>query len=140
MAPMTYESRHIARTIDRDADTVYLYASDPRHLPDWAAGLSTTISLVDGQWVAESDLGRITVELADDNPFGVLDHTVVLPDGTRVHNPLRVVPNGEGCDVVFSLFRLPGVDEAAFEADAAAVAADLETLKSVVEALPEEVS
>ncbi|AWB92173.1 SRPBCC family protein [Aeromicrobium chenweiae] len=134
MTLSTYESRHIARTIARDAASVYAYASDPRNLPAWAAGLSTTISLVEGEWVAESDLGRITVELAPDNSFGVLDHTVTLPDGTRVHNPLRVVPNGDGCDVVFSLFRLPGVDDAAFEADAAAVAADLETLRTVLEA------
>lgn len=134
MTSATHTSRHIVETIARSAADVYAFASDPRNLPAWAAGLSTEIDLVDGQWVAESDLGRITVEFAPDNPYGVLDHTVTLPDGARVVNPLRVVPNGDGCDIVFSLFQLPGFDLDAFESDAAAVARDLATLKTLLEA------
>ena len=129
----THTSRHIYETIARSPDDVYAYVSDPRHLPDWASGLSVSIDLVDGEWVAESDLGRITVEFAPENPYGVLDHVVTLPDGTRVTNPLRVVPNGDGSDVVFSLFQLPPADLDAFEADAAAVTRDLARLKVVLE-------
>ena len=79
MTSATYTSRHIVETIDRSAADVYAFVSDPRNLPAWAAGLSTEIELVDGEWVAESGLGRITVEFAETNPFGVLDHTVTLP-------------------------------------------------------------
>jgi hypothetical protein len=129
----TYESQHIVETIRRPPDEVYDYVADPRNLPAWAAGLSSSIDLVDGEWVAESDLGRITVAFAEPNPFGVLDHVVTLPDGTAVLNPLRVVANGEGSDLVFSLFRLPGVDDAAFAGDAAAVARDLATLRTLLE-------
>lgn len=129
----THASQHIGETIRRDLGDVYDYVVDPRNLPSWAAGLSTSIDLVDDEWVAESDLGRITVVFAERNPFGVLDHDVTLPDGTQVHNPLRLVANGEGTDVIFSLFQLPGVDDEAFAADAAAVARDLATLKSLLE-------
>jgi hypothetical protein len=129
----THPSRHIAETIQRAPDEVYAFVSDPRTLPEWASGLSTTISLVDGEWVAESDLGRVTVEFVPENPYGVLDHVVTLPDGARVVNPLRVVPNGDGSDVVFSLFRLPGTDLDAFESDAAAVVRDLARLKVLLE-------
>jgi len=130
---MTYTSRHLVETIDRDPADVYAFASDPRNLPAWASGLSVSIELVDGQWVAESDLGRITVEFAPDNPYGVLDHVVTLPDGVQVTNPLRVVRNGDGSDVVFSLFQLPPADLDAFEADAAAIVRDLATLKALLE-------
>ena len=34
--------------------------------------------------------------------FGVLDHEVTLPSGVTVLNPLRVVPDGDGCEVVFT--------------------------------------
>jgi hypothetical protein len=37
----------------------------------------------------------------------VLDHTVVLPDGTEVYVPMRVVPNGGGSEVMLVLFRQP---------------------------------
>jgi hypothetical protein len=129
----TYTSRHLSETIARDPADVYAYVSDPRNLPAWASGLSTTISQVDGEWVAESDLGRVTVRFAPDNPFGVLDHVVTLPDGTAVTNPLRVVANGSGSDVVFSLFRAPGVDPDALEADAATIVRDLARLKELLE-------
>lgn len=130
---MTHDALHIATSIARPPGDVYEFVSNPANLPRWAAGLSVSINLVDGQWVAESDLGRIVVEFAPTNPFGVLDHAVTLPSGETVHNPLRVMPNGEGSEVVFSLFRSPGVSAADFAADAAAVERDLATLKELLE-------
>jgi hypothetical protein len=129
----THTSRHLAETIHRSPADVYAYVSDPRTLPEWASGLSTTISRVDDQWVAESDLGRVTVEFAPDNPYGVLDHVVTLPDGTAVTNPLRVVPNGDGSDVVFSLFQASDGNLDSFEVDAATVVGDLARLKVLLE-------
>lgn len=129
----TYTSRHLSETIDRSPADVYAFAADPRNLPAWASGLSTTIEEVDGAWVAESGLGRVTVEPAPHNQYGVLDHVVTLPDGSRVTNSLRVVPNGDGSDVVFSLVQLPGTDLDAFESDAAAVLRDLARLKALLE-------
>ncbi len=80
-------------------------------------------------------MGRVEVEFAPRNRFGVLDHRVTLPGGASVENPLRVIRDGDGAaDVVFTLRRLDGVGEEEFEADAAAVAADLEALKRLLEA------
>ena len=63
-------------------------------------------------------------------------YTVTLPDGTTVTNPMRVVPNGGGSELSFTLFRLPGVTAEAFQADAATVQGDLQTLKRLLEASP----
>ncbi|OMQ13984.1 polyketide cyclase [Modestobacter sp. VKM Ac-2676] len=127
------ESRHLGVHIDRPAAEVYRWARDPAHLPRWAAGLAAGIRYDAGEWVAESPMGRVVVRFAPENPYGVLDHDVVLPDGTTVTNPLRVLPDAGGCEVVFTLRRRPAVDDAAFDADAAAVTADLATLKRVLE-------
>ena len=131
---MPRESLHLAVSIDRPAAEVYDYARDPAHLPAWAAGLAGGIAEVDGEWVADSPMGRVVVRFAERNPFGVLDHDVTLPDGTTVTNPLRVLPDGAACEVVFTLRRAPAMTDAEFAADAAAVTADLATLKRVVEA------
>ncbi|MGQ3376416.1 MAG: SRPBCC family protein, partial [Caulobacteraceae bacterium] len=56
-----------------------------------------------------------------------------LPNGVVVDNALRVVPNGDGAEVMFTLLRQPGMDDAAFESDAAHIARDLETLKRLME-------
>ena len=55
-------------------------------------------------------MGRVTVAFAPPNPFGILDHRVTLPSGETVDNPMRVIPNADGCDVVFTVHRRTGID------------------------------
>jgi hypothetical protein len=67
------------------------------------------------------------------NELGVLDHEVTLPSGDVIYNPMRVLTNGDGCEVVFTLRRLPGMSSEDFERDAGLVQADLARLKQVLE-------
>ena len=127
------ESRHLTTYVDRPADEVYAYAADPSHLPEWAAGLSGSIEQRDGRWIAASPMGEVEVRFAPANPFGVLDHEVVLPEGTAVTNPMRVLPDGAGSEVVFTLRRRDGMSDAELESDTAAVRTDLARLKEVME-------
>ena len=129
-------SLHLSVHVRRSADDVYRFVADPAHLPQWAAGLGGSVERRDGRWFAESPMGEVEVRFAPPNLFGVLDHDVTLPDGTTVGNPLRVLSDGEGCEVVFTLRRAPGTTEEAFDADAAAVRSDLATLKRLMEAGP----
>jgi len=131
---MVFESTHVSTTIDRPADDVYAYVAEPRHLSSWAAGLADRdVELVDGRWVAESPMGRVVVAFTERNPYGIADHDVTLPSGETVRNPMRVIGNGDGCDVVFTVHRREGVSAADFAADVAAVTADLATLKALME-------
>ncbi len=128
------ESRHLSVVIRRDWRAVAAFAGDPEQLPRWAAGLATGELRRDGDaLVLESPMGEVRVRFAPHNAFGVLDHDVTLPDGTVVHNPLRVLAHPHGAEVVFTLRRLDGVSADAFEADAQAVAADLARLRSLLE-------
>jgi hypothetical protein len=130
-------SRHISVWIEVPPDAVYAFASEPAEMGRWAAGLADggLRQEADG-WVADSPMGRVTVEFTPANGFGVLDHVVRLPSGEAVYNPLRVLPGGVDqprCEVVFTVRRQPGMTAEQFEADAAAVAADLATLKELLE-------
>jgi hypothetical protein len=127
--PVTFLSVSIARP----ADAVYAFVADPTNVPRWAEGLAGAVRRVGDDWIAESPMGTIKLRFADPNPHGVLDHAVTLPDGTVVLNPMRVVPNGDGAEVTFTLFRQPGVTDDAFAADAAQVRKDLNRLKAVLE-------
>jgi hypothetical protein len=131
---MVFDSVHISTSIDHAAGDVYMYASNPRNLTAWARGLAhRDVEFVDDIWVIDSPMGRVTVEFAPPNQFGILDHEVTLPSGEVVANPMRVIPNGDGCDVVFTVRRRAGVDDAEFSADADAVAADLATLRGLMQ-------
>jgi len=128
------ESVHVSTTIECPAGDVYDYASNPLNLSTWAAGLAhRDVELVDGRWVVDSPMGRVVVAFAPSNDFGVLDHDVTLPAGETVRNPMRVIPNGDGCDVVFTVHRRPGTSVTDFAADVDAVTADLAALRALME-------
>lgn len=130
---MTLDSKHLSISIAAPPDDVYRFASDPRNLPKWAAGLAGSIAKDGDHWVAESPMGRVRVEFAASNPHRVLDHVVVLPSGERILNPMRVMANEAGCEVVFSLLKRRGVTDEAFEKDSHAVLRDLRELKRLME-------
>ena len=127
------ESRHVSTNIKRNAAEVYEYAGNPANLPSWAPGLLKSVEQVDGQWVADSDMGRILLDWAPDNPFGVMDHHVTVPSGQTFYNPMRVTANGDGSEVVFSVRRQPEMTDEEFDRDCAAVQADLHALRDILE-------
>jgi hypothetical protein len=119
-----HPSTHVSVWMNVPARAVYEFASDPERLLSWAAGL------------ADPSLPDADVEFAPTNEFGVLDHEVRLPSGERFYNPMRVIPadfDSPRCEVVFSVRRRPGMTDDQFEADVAAVTADLQTLKRLVD-------
>jgi hypothetical protein len=105
-------------------------------LPQWAPGLGSAVERVGDEWFVETPMGRVGFAFAPRNDFGVLDHEVTLPSGEVFFNPMRVLADGEACEVVFTLRRQLRMSDAEFERDAAAVAADLATLKRLLESRP----
>lgn len=131
---MTYPAKHISISIQRSPIEVYDFASLPENLPKWAAGLSQSKVVKSGDhWVVDSPMGRVEVRFAPQNRLGVIDHDVTLPSGQVVHNPLRILKNNDGSEVVFTLYRLPEMSDQNFDEDARRVIQDLQTLKSLLE-------
>ena len=130
---MTFTAKHISVPINRSAAQVYEFASNPENLPNWAAGLSGSIKKVNEDWIAESQMGRVKVKLAEKNNLGVLDHDVTLPSAVKVYNPMRVFPNNDGSELVFTLYRRPEMSDQEFAEDAKAVEKDLATIRTLLE-------
>ena len=126
--------KHISIYIDRSPMDVYTFASNPVNLPRWAAGLaSAEVKYMAGEWIAEAPFGKVKVKFAPTNSFGVMDHDVELESGEVVHNPMRVVSNGDGSEFIFTLLRQPTMSAQQFADDAHAVEKDLRTLKDYLE-------
>jgi hypothetical protein len=130
---MLHESRTISIRIDREPATVYRFVADLANFPGWANSFCLAISLTPDGWLARTPQGPVTIRIAPPNDFGVLDHYVTPAGGAELYVPLRVVANGTGSEVIFTLFRLPGMSAEAFAADARLVEQDLATLKAVME-------
>ncbi|EDY46413.1 polyketide cyclase [Streptomyces sp. SPB074] len=127
-------ARHLGIHIDRTRDDVYAYASGPANLPAWALGLGGSIERDGDAWVApDAPMGRVTVAFVPPNDLGVLDHDVTLPDGEVVNNPVRVITDGAGSLLVFTLRRPADATDEEFARDAEMVTADLTRLKELLE-------
>jgi len=126
--------QHISVYIARPPAAVYGFASDPRNLPRWAAGLARSEIRRDGdEWVADAPFGTVRVRFAERNTFGVMDHDVTLESGVTIRNPMRVIPNGDGSEFVFTLIRQAGTSAEQFARDREAVENDLKALKGLLE-------
>ncbi|MBC9798547.1 SRPBCC family protein [Sinomicrobium weinanense] len=130
---MTYPVKNISISINKPADEVYQFASNPENFPAWVAFIKSTTREKANIWAAKTDLGNIKIAFTPKNNLGIIDHLVTLPDGSTVNNPMRVVANGKGSEFIFTLFWMPGRTEEEFNQDAKMVESDLQDLKNILE-------
>ncbi len=127
------ESTTISVSICASPQLVYEFVSNPENLPLWAPGFCKSARRSEHGWLVESADGPVVLRFADRNPYGVLDHVVRTPAGLEFHNPMRVIPNGTGSEVLFTLFRTASMPDQQFARDARLVEKDLRTLKQIIE-------
>lgn len=113
----THEARHLSITIDVPFSRAYAFACEPKNFPRWAEGMT----------------GNAEIQYSPKNEYGVLDHRVRIEGVPEIYVPLRMIANGDGTEVVFTLFRGPGMSDADFERDQAMVKKDLANLKKLLE-------
>jgi hypothetical protein len=129
-----FPSCNLSISINRSVEEAYNFLCVPENFPRWASGLGKSLKRVDGEWIAETPDGPVNVRFTERNEFGILDHWVSPKPGLQIYIPLRVIANGSGCELLFTLFRLPGVTDEQFATDADWVTRDLTTLKNLLEA------
>jgi hypothetical protein len=132
MATMS-ASRTLSVSIGCHPSKVYEFVSNPENLPKWAKGLGKSVRKIDGDWTVDTPQGPVKVRFAEKNNLGVLDHYVTTTQGVEVYVPLRVISNGAGSEVLFTLFRLPEMSDEHYVEDQQLVEQDLRTLKVILE-------
>jgi hypothetical protein len=129
-AKMALPCKHLSVSIPQPFARVNAFLSDPANWTHWASGLGEMqFDAVTGAWTAQQESGVVTIDFTPPNAFGILDHRVMLPDGSEVVVPMRAIANGDGTEVIFTLFRQLGMDDATWERDEDWVKGDLEKLK-----------
>ncbi|WP_341915895.1 hypothetical protein [Ferrovibrio terrae] len=125
--------KHLSVTIQQPAAAVYAFLKDPANWTHWASGLGELQQdAATGTWTTRQIAGVMTMAFTPPNEFGILDHSVTTPEGTVIHVPLRVIANGDGAEVILTLFRQPTMDDATWTRDEEWVWRDLEKLKQIL--------
>ena len=128
-----FQSRNLSITFNRNARDVYDFVSVPENFGRWASGLGKSLKKANGEWIAETPEGAAKIRFTEHNELGILDHWVSTEPGLEIYIPMRVIPNGGGSELIFTLFRLPGMSDEKFSSDAEWVMRDLTTLKNFLE-------
>lgn len=126
--------RHLSVSIPQSFERVNAFLSDPANWTLWASGLGEMqVDAATGAWTAQQDgVGMVTIVFTPPNEFGILDHRVTLPDGSEAVVPVRAIANGGSTEVVLTLFRQPGMDDATWKRDEEWVKEDLRRLQSAI--------
>ncbi|SMG53498.1 polyketide cyclase [Paraburkholderia susongensis] len=128
------DSMTLSVTVNRNWRQLYDEFWRPEEFPRWASGLSdASLTNVDGKWRAKGPEGPIEIIFSGHNAYGIMDHRVRLNDDRTVYIPLRVIENGDGAEVLLTLFRQPGMSDVRFAGDADWVRRDLERLRELAE-------
>lgn len=127
------KSKTLSISIGCSVQKVYAFVSHPANLPKWAKTFCRSARSADGRWIIETPEGEMNVRFAPPNDFGVLDHYLNPGANMEVFVPMRVVANGTGSEMIFTLFQQPGMSDGNFTKDMEMVKQDLQTLKAVLE-------
>jgi hypothetical protein len=127
------KSKTMSTSIKSDPKTVYDFVSNLENLPRWASSTFPTIKEDNGEWVVDTQNGRNKVMITERNNFGILDHHVKLTSGVEVYVPMRVVKNGDGSEVMLTVFQAPEMTDEGYVKDIQTVEKDLNQLKTLIE-------
>ncbi len=126
-------SHTLSVSVARAPVDVARYVADPRNLPQWAGAFCKAVRPDGDGWRVQTDEGEFGLRFHAVIENGILDHVVELGDDVQVYVPMRVVPNGGGSEVLFTLFRMPAMTAERWQHDLSMVKADLERLRIVME-------
>ena len=127
------KSKTMSTSIKSDPKTVYDFVSNLENLPRWASSTFPSIKELNGEWVVDTPNGRNKVIITEKNNFGILDHHVKLTSGVEVYVPMRVLKNGDGSEVLLTVFQAPEMTDDGYAKDIQTVEKDLNHLKTLIE-------
>lgn len=120
-------------SIDCPPSVVAAFVTDPRNMPAWAGGLCKSVRQEGDAWRVDTGEGEVGLRFCGPTAHGILDHEITMAPDLTLYIPMRVVPNGAGSEVLFTLFQPPGMTDIRRDQDLALVAEDLQRLKALME-------
>ena len=123
------ETRSVA--IDAPPERVHQFMADATNIPRWAPAFATAIRPSDKHWIATTDNGEAEIVVASSPDSGTLD---ILSAADRTRGAFaRVISNGPGSEVLFTLFFEPGTPEQAVTAQMTVVDDELANIKQLIQ-------
>lgn len=131
------KSRVFTIPMHRKYAEVYGFLSEPANFVLWGGAVPGTDMrhLTGTDYVVSLPRGQRVMRFTPFNEFGVLDYEVFMEGESKGPvTPVRIHPNQEGCEIVFTWFQRAGVSDEQFESEAEWAYSDLLRMKAYIEA------
>jgi hypothetical protein len=109
---------------------------EPTTLPTWAPDFARAIRPDGDRWLVDNGAAEVSVRFRVSADHGAVD--LVTADDPRRGAFLRVLPNGDGSELLFTLFFPAGTPEPAVVAQMETVEGELATIRTLAEAVADE--
>jgi Polyketide cyclase / dehydrase and lipid transport len=119
-------------TIQAPPGEVHAFLAEPDNLTRWAPGFAQAVRADGDELVVTSNGGDVRMAMSTSPTYGTVD--MVTAADRRLGVFVRILPNGEGSECVFSLAFPDDTPDEAVTGQMAVVAAELSTIKSLTEA------
>lgn len=107
---------------------------DARRLPDWAPEFASAVEPDGEDWLIDSGGTRLRIQLRFSPEHGIVD--LLRPGDPRRGARMRVVPNEEGSEFVFTLIFPAGTPPDVVAAQMTTVESELRTVRDLCDARP----
>lgn len=120
-------------SIHAPREAVLDLVSDPTAFPRWASGFARAVRVDGPDWLVETETGEVRLRVRVSREHGTVDYLVAAALPREIGSFGRVVPNGCGCDFVFTRFLPDAMDDADVAEERAIVAVELQTVRALCE-------
>lgn len=126
----------VSYSIARPMRDVFEFILEPANFSKWGFAGDVELTRINAdEWAAETSVGRRILTFPRRNDFGVLDYRMRLAvDGPQMLMPMRVQPNGDGAELIYTFLQRPGSSDEEWQSVIEWFSTDLVALKSMLEA------
>jgi hypothetical protein len=121
-------------SIDAPREAVLALVSDPTAFPRWASGFARAVRVDGPDWLVETSEGEVRLHVRVSPELGTVDYlaAAALPR-KEIGAFSRVVPNGRGCDYIFTRFFPDAMSDTELDDERAVVSVELKTVRALCE-------
>jgi len=134
--PLEHMQRSDTQSISIHAprEAVLDLVSDPTAFPRWASGFARAVRVDGPDWLVDTGMGEVRLRVRVSREHGTVDYlaAAALP-AAEIGSFGRVVPNGSGCDFIFTRFFPDTMTDGEIAEERAVVGVELQTVRALCE-------
>jgi len=121
-------------SIHAPREAVLALVSDPTAFPRWASGFARAVRVDGPDWLVDTGEGEVRLRVRVAPEVGTVDYLLACALPHREIGAFsRVVPNGRGCDYIFTSFFPDTLSAIELADERAVIAVELQTVRALCE-------